>query len=243
MSEGAKPEPSGYALWRQEFPDYKLVAETGEELPCHKAFLSKNSPVFKRMLATDVFKEGKEGKTAIKGFDFDTIKGLLEYIYAETKAKLGYKGHYHYNQPATIIYYRDIDHNRLLTPKLLELAHMFQFEELEQDCIQHLKGHITDANAMEVWAVANLIQSHALKEAVFEKLIHRSHEKLISDVPGVERLIGPNAQELMDYWSAKYPAPCQPRSPTYPPPGGFVFPNPREVRQMKFAFRAPDKNI
>ena len=36
MSEGAKPEPSGYALWRQEFPDYKLVADTGEEIPCHK---------------------------------------------------------------------------------------------------------------------------------------------------------------------------------------------------------------
>ena len=68
---------------------------------------------------------------------------------------------------------------------------MFQFEELEQDCIQHLKGHITDANAMEVWAVANLIQSRALKEAVFEKLIHRSQEKPISDVPGVERLISP----------------------------------------------------
>ena len=124
---------------------------------------------------------------------------LLGYIYAETKAKLEYQGHYHYNQPATIIYYRDIDHNRLLTPKLLELAHMFQFEELEQDCIQHLKGHITDANAMEVWAVANLIQSRALKEAVFEKLIHRSQEKPISDVPGVERLIGSNGMNTLEY--------------------------------------------
>ena len=122
---------------------------------------------------------------------------LLEYIYAETKAKLGYKGHYHYNQPATIIYYRDIDHSRLLTPKLLELAHMFQFEELEKDCTQHLKGHITDANAMEVWAVANLVQSRVLKEAVFEKLIHRSQEKPISDVPGVERLISPEGMNTI----------------------------------------------
>ena len=127
-----------------------------------------------------------------------TTISLLGYIYAETKAKLEYQGHYHYNQPATIIYYRDIDHSRLLTPKLLELAHMFQFEELERDCIQHLKGHITDANAMEVWAVANLIQSHALKEAVFEKLIHRSQEKPISDVPGVERLIGPNGIDTLE---------------------------------------------
>ena len=39
MSEGARAEPSGYALWRQEFPDFKLVAETGEELPCHKVLI------------------------------------------------------------------------------------------------------------------------------------------------------------------------------------------------------------
>ena len=78
-----------------------------------------------------------------------------------------------------------------MTPKLLELAHMFQFEELEQDCIQHLKDQVTDDNAMEVWAIANGVQSRALKEAVFEKLIHRSQEKPISDVPGVERLISP----------------------------------------------------
>jgi len=182
MSEGAKPEPSGYALWRQEFPDYKLVAETGEELPCHKAFLSKNSPVFKRMLASD-FKEGKEGKTEIKGFNHETISSLLEFLYAEkTDGR------------------RDIDPNRM-TPKLLELAHMFQFEVLEKGCIQHLKGHVTDDNAMEVWAVAEHVQSRALKEAVFEKLIHRSQEKPISDVPGVERFIGPEAQHLFGYFN------------------------------------------
>jgi len=180
MSEQARVEPTGYALWRQEFPDYKLVAETGEELPCHRAFLAKNSPVFKRMLASD-FKEGKEGKTEIKDFDYETISSLLEFLYAEkTDGR------------------RDIDPNRM-TPKLLELAHMFQFEELEKGCIQHLKGHVTDDNAMEIWAIANGLQSRALKEAVFDKLIHRSQEKPISDVPGVERLISPEVQELIGH--------------------------------------------
>jgi len=176
MSEQAtRIEPTGYALWRQEFPDY-MVAETGEELPCHRAFLAKNSPVFKRMLASD-FKEGKEGKTEIKDFDYETISSLLEFLYAEkTDGR------------------RDIDPNRM-TPKLLELAHMFQFEELEKGCIQHLKGHVTDDNTMEVWAVANGVQSRALKEAVFDKLIHRSQEKPISDVPG----ISPEVQELIGY--------------------------------------------
>jgi len=178
MTEQA--EPTGYASWRQQFPDYKLVAETGEEFPCHRAFLAKNSPVFERMLASD-FKEGKEGKTKIKDFNHETISSLLEFLYAEkTDGK------------------RDIDPNRM-TPKLLELAHMFQFEELEQACIQHLKDHVTDDNAMEVWDVADRVQSRVLKEAVFKKLIHRSEDNPISDVPGVERLIGPEVQELIGY--------------------------------------------
>ena len=37
-----------------------------------KVFLTKNSPVFKGMLAND-FKEGKEGKTEIKDFNHETI--------------------------------------------------------------------------------------------------------------------------------------------------------------------------
>jgi len=178
MTEQA--EPTGYASWRQQFPDYKLVAETGEEFPCHKVFLTKNSPVFKGMLAND-FKEGKEGKTEIKDFNHETISSLLEFLYAEkTDGR------------------RDIDPKRL-TPELLELAHMFQFEELEHECIQHLKDRVTDDNAIEAWDIANRTQSRALKAAVFEKLIHRSQEKPISDVPGVERLISPEVQELIGY--------------------------------------------
>lgn len=91
---------------------------------------------------------------------------------------------------------RDIDPKRL-TPKLLELANMFQVEELEQNSIQHLKDHVTEDNAMEVWDIANRVQSRALKEAVFEKLIHRSQEKPISDVPGVERLISPEGMNTI----------------------------------------------
>jgi len=182
MTEQA--EPTGYASWRQQFPDYKLVAETGEEFPCHRAFLAKNSPVFKGMLASD-FKESKEGKTEIKGFDKETIYSLLEFLYAEkTDGR------------------RDIDIDidiDIYSGELLELAHMFQFEELEQECIQHLKDRVTDDNAMEVWDIANRVQSRVLQEAVFEKLIHRSEDKPISDVPGVERFISPEVQELIGY--------------------------------------------
>ena len=82
MSHQGNSDNSGYASWKEKFPDFCLVAE-GKELKCHKSFLARNSPVMDRMLSNE-YVETNTGQMEIKNFDAETVTGFLQYIYAET---------------------------------------------------------------------------------------------------------------------------------------------------------------
>ena len=78
--------------------------------------------------------------------------------------------------------------------------------ELQEDCIEHLKTHVTDENAAEVWAAADVCDNSLLKEAVFQHLYDIRGKSDISEIPGLEELLSPQSQELLSYWQSRISA-------------------------------------
>ena len=79
----SEKEETDYEAWIKMCPDFTLVPGSGEELKCHKSFLSMHSPVFEAMFSSE-FKETLSDKAKIKGFSMDNVKRFLEFIYAKT---------------------------------------------------------------------------------------------------------------------------------------------------------------
>ena len=73
----AKDVPS-----REEFSDFTIVCENGQEVKCHKIMLAKASPVFCRMMRKDCT-ETKTNKIQLAEFDQETVESFLDYNYAE----------------------------------------------------------------------------------------------------------------------------------------------------------------
>ena len=86
--------------------------------------------------------------------EIKTVKSFLEFIYADKTKGEG----------------RDFDASKY-TPSLLKMAHMYQCKELVSACINHLMVHITKANCAEIFAVATLVDSKPLREAIFAQMI------------------------------------------------------------------------
>ena len=63
-----KEAESNYEKWIKKFPDFTLVANSGEELKCHKIVLTMHSPVFDTMISSQ-FKEAKSNRATMKEFD------------------------------------------------------------------------------------------------------------------------------------------------------------------------------
>ena len=63
-----KEAESNYEKWIKKLPDFTLVANSGEELKCHKSFLVMHSPVFDTMISSQ-FKEAKSNRATMKDFD------------------------------------------------------------------------------------------------------------------------------------------------------------------------------
>ena len=63
-----KEAESNYEKWIKKLPDFTLVANSGEELKCHKSELVMHSPVFDTMISSQ-FKEAKSNRATMKDFD------------------------------------------------------------------------------------------------------------------------------------------------------------------------------
>ncbi|CAL8108331.1 unnamed protein product [Orchesella dallaii] len=76
-----KFESIGKAILEGELhTDFLLVAGDGGKIPCHKVFLSNGSPVFCRMLQSDM-KESTENECKLEDMSKEGVKALLKYIY------------------------------------------------------------------------------------------------------------------------------------------------------------------
>ena len=65
-----KEAESNYEKWIKDkkLADFTLVANSGEELKCHKIVLTMHSPVFDTMISSQ-FKEAKSNRATMKDFD------------------------------------------------------------------------------------------------------------------------------------------------------------------------------
>jgi len=173
-------------LNREEFSDFAIVVENGQEVKCHKVMLAKASPVFRAMLKKD-FLETKTNKMQMTEFDSETVQSFLDYIYED-----------HELVPDQDVYKRNFDKKRL-TAELLRFSHMYDVRNLLKKCIEHQKKNVDDTNAVQVWTVAEAIGNEELREVALEYLTKKK-DKLL-EVPGMrESFLSPQLMEsLVDY--------------------------------------------
>ena len=84
----------------------------------------------------------------------------------------------------------------------MKMAHMYQCKELVSACIPHLKGKVTKANSAELFAVAKLVDSKPLREAIFAEMI--DFEKPLEGVRANGLKSHQDYEELISVWQNKH---------------------------------------
>ena len=142
---------------RDDFSDFALVLNNGQELKCHKIKLAEVSQFFCSMLKRDCI-ETKSNKMEVPEFDPETVESFLDYIYADYK-----------KVPEQDVYKRSFDKKRT-TPDLLRMCHMYEVTDLLEECTKYLVNNINDNNAVDIWGVAETIGNVGLKKLALDHL-------------------------------------------------------------------------
>ena len=79
------------------------------------------------------------------------------------------------------------------------MAHMYECQELVNASVNRLKKSINDANSAEIFAVARLVDSKPLKEAIFARMLDEE-----DPMRAVGELSPQEMRELMGAWQNKY---------------------------------------
>jgi len=153
---------SGHETWDTRFADFALVVDTGEELKCHKNMLVKCSPFFDAMLSSDC-EETKNGKMKAKGFSLETVTTFLDQVYAIAFHKKGVK-------------------DNKLSPELMRMCHMYQFQDLYKLTVDHLMKNICDTNAVGLWFEAEKINNEEMKSSVINFIANAKDIANLADV-------------------------------------------------------------
>jgi len=147
---------SGHQTWDTRFADFALVLDTGKELRCHKNMLVKCSPFFDAMLSSDC-EETKSGKMKAKGFSLETVTTFLEQVYA-------------------IAFKEKCKEENKLTPELMRMCHMYQFQDLYKLTVDHLMKNICDTNAVKLWCEAEKIKNEEMKSSVISFITNKKKD-------------------------------------------------------------------
>ncbi|XP_057326784.1 speckle-type POZ protein-like [Microplitis mediator] len=110
-----------------ELSDVTLKVQD-EEIPAHKLILAFHSPVFKTMFNTDM-RETTENRICLEGFDVDTIKEVLRFMYS-----------------GNIAVENDIE----LLLKILSCTNMYQITSLRILCEYQLIQNFTVDNIIKI---------------------------------------------------------------------------------------------
>ncbi|XP_046645751.1 kelch-like protein 40b isoform X1 [Daphnia pulicaria] len=129
-------------------PDVVLLCE-GERISCHRAVLAKASSYFSAMFSSS-FAEKDERSITIKDVDGFMLRVLVDLSY-------GY--------PLQLE-----DEKRML--KLLETASMLQFLEVQTMCVQFLLHTLNESNALEFFALGDMIGVPELSKQSFAYLLY-----------------------------------------------------------------------
>ncbi|XP_053596398.1 TD and POZ domain-containing protein 2 [Microplitis demolitor] len=104
------------------------IKDNKDQLPAHKLILASHSSVFERMLNTDM-REAKENCICFDGFDIDTIKEVLKFMYTgQIEAE---------NDSEVLL-------------KVLTCAQMYQIEKLKIYCEYKLIKSLSVKNVIKI---------------------------------------------------------------------------------------------
>uniref|UniRef100_A0A914QPP9 BTB domain-containing protein n=1 Tax=Panagrolaimus davidi TaxID=227884 RepID=A0A914QPP9_9BILA len=145
----------GDYLWERDDKDFIIsVGKEGDEskteIKVHKLILASRSPVFDKMIKSDM-KEKSEGKVEIVDFDRDTVEAAVEYCY---------------DQDIIYRYYND------LTIALLQFAEKYDMKDLKKDIETHLiKESLSPENVVEISNAAIISNSPILRRFCYDALL------------------------------------------------------------------------
>ncbi|XP_071033425.1 speckle-type POZ protein B-like [Parasteatoda tepidariorum] len=137
--------------------DVKIRVED-EIVQAHKSILAARSPVFHAMFQLDMV-EAKAGIVDIQDVDIDTFKVFMNYIYCDTVDKMDYDG----------------------AKNLLIVAEKYEVLRLKEMCGSFLKSEISDRNACEIAALADMVSHKGLKSFAIDFIA--DHSKNILSMP------------------------------------------------------------
>jgi hypothetical protein len=115
------------------FCDLQLKTNDKVTLKAHKTILIARSPVFFKMLATDM-KESGMNLVEIEDFDSKTIREFLRFIY-----------------------YEEVEGLKDVAEDLVYAAEKYEVDGLKEICIEELAKNVTDENVIETLIIADQI--------------------------------------------------------------------------------------
>jgi len=174
--------------------DFSLLTKDGVVIQCHKFVLAKNCPFYAAMLSNN-FVEGDKNQANVTDFEGDTVSAFLEYLYSDKVSKVALElAKKHDRKLAKTMLSRHFPVEKI-SPTLLEMAQMYQVEDLQNDCRDYLMKNINHDNVVDVWMVARKIESSALKEAALQHIFKSYTQNPEDQIPGFEDIY--NTPELV----------------------------------------------
>jgi len=196
------PDKPNSVTWSQKHTDFALVLKSGQELKCHKFVLAESSPFFDTMLSQQQFTETATSRMKVEHMEEVTVYSFLEYLYANKVDDEETIGHIQASQGDDLyIYKRSFSDKAKLTLDLMKVAHMYQVEDLLEDCAEYLTSTLCDHNVMERWLLAEKNQVEKLSLGATEVLLERASRIPISYVPGFVDSFDSNHRPFRDLLS------------------------------------------
>mmetsp|Transcript_34328 Transcript_34328/g.69381 ORF Transcript_34328/g.69381 Transcript_34328/m.69381 type:complete len:330 (-) Transcript_34328:145-1134(-) len=159
-SQKRKREETSHAalMWQDlDFTDLSICAEDGgTELPCHRAVLAVCSPVFKRMLRSEM-REGAERRLVLRNASLATLRCLLEYLYTNSLPEAALS---------------DLQSLR----ELLQLADQYEIKVLLNRCASSLVEIMSPANIRDVLASLKALTNNPEVEGHLQQAKKRARQ-------------------------------------------------------------------
>jgi len=140
---------------------------------------------FEAMLTQEMEeKKNNEMRLGAPGqFDRGTVISFIEYMYAGSVCGTTLEQFRAAVGPDEYIYKRCFEHKKF-TINLLEIADMYQVEDLKVDCAEYLKKHICDDNVIQIWLGAETLGNESLSSLAMKHLADRPKGTAFKDLPG-----------------------------------------------------------
>jgi len=166
-----------------KYPDFQLKSNDGNIHPCHRFALDNNSPVFKAMLEKD-WAETNSGSMKVQDHDAQTVKDFIKYTHTPKAGSDIVEMARKSAQPGEHIFMRQFDRSGY-APDLLLMAHKYQVDDLQTDCIEHLSRNMSKDNVVESWMAGQTIGCTQLKTAAVKFLAQQFNMGNTSDFRGL----------------------------------------------------------